>query len=83
MENREDQLMELATGEKYGIVKQFNEKDGTYLFAARVDEKEENLTGEFALFKETVEDGKVMVEKIEDEEKIKSLELKMQEEDAK
>lgn len=76
---REDKLMELETGEKYGIVKQFEEEDGRYLLAARVDDAEENLTGEFALFKETEEDGKVMVEKIEDEEKIKSLKFKMDE----
>ncbi len=77
MENREEKLMELATGEKYGIIKQFEEADGTYLFAARVNDDETDLTGEFALFKETEQDGKIMVEKIEDEEKIKSLELKV------
>lgn len=76
--NREDQLMELATGEKYGILKQFTEDDGTYLFAIRVSDDEEDILEEFVLFKETEENGKVMVEKIEDKEKIKSLKLDMQ-----
>ncbi len=77
MDNRENQMMELATGEKYGIVKQFNEKDGKYFLAARITDTEDDLTGEFAFFKETEKDGEFLVEQITDEEKIKSLELNM------
>lgn len=66
MENRINQLMCLADGRKYAIMKQAIYKGVNYFVAARATDDEEDLKEEFEVFKEVDFEGAKAVEKVED-----------------
>ena len=68
MENRINQVMTLANGEKYIILRQAIYEDDNYYVCAKVTEDEKHVTEEFELLHEYDLDGTMVVEPVIDEE---------------
>ena len=66
MENRINQLMCLADGRKYAIVKQAVYRGTNYFVAARVTEDEEDVLEEFEIFEEIENNGERSVQAVKD-----------------
>lgn len=73
--DRTNQLMELANGEKFAVLKQFNKEDATYYFVVGVNKEEDELTNEFTLFMEYTKDGKTFMKEIKDPEILSKFEI--------
>jgi len=52
MENRINQVMELANGKKYVVMKQAIYKDNNYYVSALLTDDEEDIIEEFVIFQE-------------------------------
>lgn len=66
MENRINQVMALANGEKYVILRQAIYEDENYYVCAKVTEDEKEVTEEFELLHEFEQDGQKVVEAVTD-----------------
>ncbi len=66
MENRINQVMELADGRKYVVLKQAIYKGDNYFVAIRTTDNEEDVTDEFVVFQEVDYNGQKSVKKIKD-----------------
>jgi hypothetical protein len=66
MENLTNQILELADGKNYFIVRQAVYGGKTYYFAAEVTPDEEDFTNNFLFLERVEEDGKFMVKVVTD-----------------
>ena len=66
MENITNQVIELASGQKFYIVRQALYKGTTYYLAAKVTADEEDFTNEVAFLEKKEENGKEYVKVVED-----------------
>ncbi len=66
MENRINQVMELADGRKYIVVKQAIYKGNNYYVSMRLTENEEDVTDEIIVFQEIDNNGQKSVQKVTD-----------------
>ena len=71
----EKKLVVLDNGLKFVLIKEFNEPEGKYFFAAGITEDEEDLNGKFCYFKELVSDGEKHLEEVLDQEIISKLKI--------
>ena len=67
MTNRINQVMELANGKKYTVVKQAVYKGNTYYVSLRLTDDEENIMNELVVFQEVDYKGQKSVEKVADQ----------------
>ena len=72
MENLTNQILELATGEKYFVLRQAVYKGITYFFGAEVTEDEEDFTNNFVFLEKVGEEG-LKVRKVKDQSIIEVL----------
>ena len=63
MINRINQVMELANGKKYVVIKQAIYKGDNYFVAIRTTDNEEDVTDEFVVFQEVDYNGQKSVKK--------------------
>ena len=66
MQNRINQVMELADGRKYAVIKQAIYKGSTYYVSMRLTDDEENVTDEMVVFEEVDQKGQKSVLKVKD-----------------
>ncbi len=66
MTNRINQVMELADGKKYVIIKQAIYKGDTYYVSLRLTDDEENVMEELVIFEEVDINGQKSVKKVND-----------------
>ncbi|MEG2321946.1 MAG: hypothetical protein RSB71_00450 [Bacilli bacterium] len=71
MINRINQLMTLADGKKYAVVKQAIYKNENYYAVVRVNEDEQSINEEYAILHELMYNDQMCIEKVEDPEMIK------------
>ncbi len=72
MENLTNQILELANGMKYFVLRQAVFKGNTYFLAAQVTEEEDNFTNDF-VFLQKVEGDEFKVKKVTDKNIIEIL----------
>lgn len=72
MENLTNQILDLANGKKYFVLRQAVYKGNTYFLAAGVTEDEEDFTNDF-VFLQKVEDNGLKVKKVTDQAVIEVL----------
>ena len=72
MENLTNQILDLANGKKYCVLRQAVYKGNTYFLAAGVTEDEEDFTNDF-VFLQKVEDNGLKVKKVTDQAVIEVL----------
>ena len=65
MENLTNQILNLANGKKYFVLRQAVYKGKTYFLAAEVTDDEEDFTNEFAFLEKVEADG-LKVKKVKD-----------------
>ena len=73
MQNRIDEIMELANGEKYFVLKQAIYKGENYYVVSRVSEDEDDLTDDIKFLHELIHNGNASVEVVKDMELTKLL----------
>ena len=66
MENRINQVMELADGRKYVVIKQAIYKGNNYFVSMRLTDDEEDVTDEIIVFQEVEHEGQKSVQKVKD-----------------
>ncbi len=66
MENRINQVMELADGKKYIVIKQAIYKGDNYFVSMPLTDDEEDVTDEIIVFQEIEHEGKRSVQKVKD-----------------
>ncbi len=66
MENRINQVMELADGRKYVVIKQAIYKGNNYFVSMRLTEDEEDVLDEIVVFQEVEHEGQKSVQKVKD-----------------
>lgn len=71
MINRINQVMELADGKKYVVVKQAIYKSKTYYVCLRVTDDEENVLEELVVFEEVDYNNQKSVQKVKDQNILK------------
>lgn len=71
MINRINQVMELADGKKYVVVKQAIYKEKTYYVSLRLTDDEENVMEELVVFEEVDFNNKKSVQKVKDQNILK------------
>lgn len=72
MENLTNQILDLANGKKYFVLRQAVYKGNTYFLAAGVTDDEEDFTNDF-VFLQKVEDNGLKVKKVTDQAVIEVL----------
>ena len=73
MENLTNQILKLANGKNYFILRQATYRGVTYFLAAEVTEDEEDFTNNFAFLEKVDNDGKMGVKVVKDQEVIEVL----------
>lgn len=71
MTNRINQVMELADGRKYAVIKQAVYKGNNYYVSLRLTDDEENIVDELIVFQEVDYKGQKSVEQITDQNLLK------------
>lgn len=71
MTNRINQVMELADGRKYAVIKQAVYKGNNYYVSLRLTDDEENIVDELIVFQEVDHKGQKSVEQITDQNLLK------------
>ena len=66
MENRINQVMELADGRKYVVIKQAIYKGNNYFVSMRLTDDEEDILDEIVVFQEVEHEGQKSVQKVKD-----------------
>ena len=66
MENRINQVMELADGRKNDVIKQAIYKGNNYFVSMRLTDDEEDVTDEIIVFQEVEHEGQKSVQKVKD-----------------
>ena len=66
MINRINQVMELANGKKYVVIKQAIYKRNTYYVSLRLTDDEENVMEELVIFEEVEINGQKNMKKVKD-----------------
>ncbi len=66
MENRINQVMELADGRKYVVIKQAIYKGNNYFVSMRLTDDEEDVLDEIVVFQEVEHEGQKSVQKVKD-----------------
>lgn len=66
MINRINQVMELANGKKYVVIKQAIYKGNTYYVSLRLTDDEENVMEELVIFEEVEINGQKNMKKVKD-----------------
>ena len=66
MENRINQVMELADGRKYVVIKQAIYKGNNYFVSMRLTDDEEDVADEIIVFQEVEHEGQKSVQKVTD-----------------
>ena len=66
MENRINQVMELADGRKYVVIKQAIYKGNNYFVSMRLTDDEEDVLDEIVVFQEVEYEGQKSVQKVKD-----------------
>ncbi len=72
MENLTNQILDLANGQKYFVLRQAVYKGNTYFLAAQVTDEEDNFTNDF-LFLQKIEGEEFKVKKVTDKNIIEVL----------
>lgn len=65
MENRINQVMELADGKKYVVVKQAIYKGNNYFVSMQLTDDEEDVLDEVVVFQEVEHEGKKSVQRVQ------------------
>lgn len=68
MENRINQIIELADGQKFIVMKQAIYHDENYFAAARISDDEQEVYEDFHFFHEIEKDGQTYIETVVDVE---------------
>jgi len=71
MENRINQVMELADGNKYVVMKQAFYKNENYYVTAKLTENEDDVLEEFLVFKQVNNNGQDCMLKVDDPSLVK------------
>ena len=73
MKNKIDTVITLDNGSKYMILDQGNYNGKAYFLTSKLDESGENLTENFLILEETIQDGISTVNPVQDEKLLKAL----------
>ena len=73
MENITNQVISLANGKKYYVMRQALYRGTTYLLAAGVEENEEKFTDEFTFLEVVIENNEKFIKEVKDNEVLKVL----------
>ena len=66
MENLTNQVLKLASGKQYFVIRQASYKGVTYFLAAEITPDGEDFTNNFLFFENINEDGKSKVKEVKD-----------------
>lgn len=66
MENLTNQVLKLASGKQYFVIRQASYKGVTYFLAAEITLDGEDFTNNFLFFENVTEDGKSKVKEVKD-----------------
>lgn len=72
MENKIDKIITLGNNKKYMIIDQGNCNNKCYFFASLLDQNE-NLTDQFSILEETIQDGKKVVTSVKEKDVLDAL----------
>ena len=67
MENLTNQVLKLANGKQYFVLRQAVYRGVTYFFGAELDETEEDFTNNFVFLEKVESDGKLVVKEVKDQ----------------
>ena len=68
MENLTNQVLKLANGKQYFVLRQAVYRGVTYYFGAELDETEEDFTNNFMFLEKIEKDGKLVVKEVKNQE---------------